>query len=207
MAILSTTETQARLGSVRVGTAVSCVKLKLGKSICARIIGRPTDRAQEYNPPRGTDLGPRTSRATPANLPWDPSVHPGSGRSHIRIRLRDFSRPGCHQSKRLRISHREPLLRSPPEERKDSAHLRSAAARGLRERSLSPRWIVAMLVSHPPSRPTHKYLAIPIISPPCHSERRSREEPAVLRIGVQSPRVEGLGLAREHYRSASVAIS
>jgi hypothetical protein len=205
MAILSTTERQARLGSVRVGTAVSCVKLKLGKSIGARIIGRPTDRAQEYNPPRGTDLGSRTSRATPANLSWDPSVHPGSGRSHIRIRLRDFSRPGCHQSKCLRIGHGEPLLRSPPEERKDSAHLRSVAARGLRERSLSPRWIVAMLVSHPPSRPTHEYLAIPIISTPCHSERRSREEPAVPH-GVPIAASRRVGLARAHYRSASVAI-
>src|ERR1700733_12868781 len=197
MAILSTTETQARLGSVRVGTAVSCVKLKLGKSICARIIGRPTDRAQEYNPPRGTDLGPRTSRATPANLPWDPSVHPGSGRSHIRIRLRDFSRPGCHQSKCLRISHREPLLRCPPEERKDSAHLRSAAARGLRERSLSPRWIVAMLVSHPPSR-SSRHLVIP---------NGEAVRNLLSCASLQSPRVERLGLAREHYRSASVAIS
>jgi hypothetical protein len=62
-----------------------------------------------------------------------------------------------------------------------------------------------MLVSHPPSRPTHEYLAIPIISTPCHSERRSREEPAVPH-GVPIAASRRVGLARAHYRSASVAI-
>src|SRR5207248_7632755 len=107
---------------------------------------------------RESDLGPQSPGAAAASFPSRASEHFGRSDTRVWRGFRRLPRSPGPQSQRLRFRRREPLLRCPAEEWENSIHLRSSPARNLRQRSVPPLRLPAVLVLEPPSRPANRYL-------------------------------------------------
>jgi hypothetical protein len=150
----------------------------------------PLSDARNIIWPRDPDLGSESQGSAPADLPRHAADSAGDGPSGIRSRSRRFSYPRCDEPKCVWIGRGQPLLCHPAEEREDAIRLRSAGTGDLRECCISSRWLLTMLVSDPPSGPANQHLdSQGDVSELCHSERRSREEPAD-KLGRRTPRIQ-----------------
>jgi hypothetical protein len=99
-----------------------------------------------YNAPRGFNACDESQRPAAPNR-CRRNSYPCRGHGVDLYRgFYSFSAAGCRQSLSLRVSHRQPLLRHPAKERQNAIGFRSAPASDLRERPVSARGMVALLV-------------------------------------------------------------
>lgn len=108
--------------------------------------------------PRGADSG-QTQGAAQANLSGHGCLRTGHGHSDVRSRLRCVSLAGRYPAQSLWLGRSESFLFRAAEEWKDRVYLRSADARDLRARFISPFGDAAVLVPQPAPGAADEYMS------------------------------------------------